>query len=72
MNLNYGLLEIGDEAFKDCKSLNSIFLPESLSYIARSAFDGSGLNTIYTSFGNGKRLKSMLPNYVDRIEELPF
>jgi formylglycine-generating enzyme required for sulfatase activity len=70
--LNYGILEIGDDAFKDCKSLNSILIPDSISYIARSAFDGSSLNTIYTSLGNGKRLKSMLPNYFDRIEELPF
>ena len=72
VHLNSKLLEICDEAFKNCKSLNSIFIPKSLSYIAKNAFDGSSLNAIYTCYGDKKRIRLMLPHYIDIIEELPF
>ena len=72
VDLNYGLLEIRDKAFKDCKSLHSIYIPKSLTYIAKDAFDGSGLNLIYTSNGDKNRIGSMLPHYNGIIEELPF
>ena len=72
VNLNYGLLEIGDDAFKDCKSLKYIHIPGSISYIASNAFEGSGISIIYTDYGDEKRVKTILPQYVDIIEELPF
>ena len=72
MNLNYGLLEIGDDAFKDCKSLKYIHIPGSISYIASNAFEGSGISIIYTDYGDEKRIKTILPRYVNIIEELPF
>ena len=72
MDLNYGLLEVGDNAFKDCKSLKSIYVPESVSYIASNAFEGSGIGIIFTDFGDKERVKTILPEYVDIIEELPF
>lgn len=40
--------EIGDSAFKNCTSLNSIIVPSSVTQIGRSAFqDCSSLNTVY-------------------------
>ena len=72
VDLNYGLLEIGDDAFKDCKSLKYIHVPGSISYIASNAFEGSGIGVIFTDKGDEKRVKTILPKYVDIIEELPF
>ena len=72
MRFNEGLLEIGNDAFKDCKSLKSIHIPRSVSYIASNAFEGSGIGIIFTDYGDEKRVKTILPQYVDIIEELPF
>ena len=66
------LTKIGNKAFKNCKSLHSIFIPESLTYVAKDSFEDSGLNIIYTSYGDKNRIESMLPNYKEIIEELPF
>ena len=72
VDLNYGLLEVGDDAFKDCKSLKSFYVPGSVSYISNNAFEGSGIGIIFTDFGDKERVKTILPKYVDIIEELPF
>lgn len=72
VGFNEGLLEIGNDAFKDCKSLKSIHIPRSVSYIASNAFEGSGIGIIFTDYGDEKRVKTILPQYVDIIEELPF
>ncbi len=72
VRLNSGLLEIGNDAFKDCKSLKHIHIPRSISYIASNAFEGSGISIIYTDYGDEKRIKTILPRYVNIIEELPF
>ena len=72
VRFNEGLLEIGNDAFKDCKSLKSIHIPRSVSYIASNAFEGSGIGIIFTDYGDEKRVKTILPQYVDIIEELPF
>lgn len=37
----YGVEAIGDKAFKNCSSLESITIPTTVSSIARSAFDGT-------------------------------
>ena len=72
VGFNEGLLEIGNDAFKDCKSLKSIHIPRSVSYIASNAFEGSGIGIIFSDYGDVKRVKTILPQYVDIIEELPF
>ena len=38
INLPEGLKEIGDEAFYDCNSLESIYIPESVEKIGKRAF----------------------------------
>ncbi len=72
VNLGQNILEIGEKAFKNCKSLHSIYIPESIAYIAKDTFEGCGLNAIYASYGDKKRIESMLPQYNEIIEELPF
>ena len=72
VDYNYGLLEIGDNAFKDCKSLKSIHVPGSVSYIANNSFEGSGIRLIFADHGDGERVKTLLPQYIDIIDELPF
>jgi len=39
----YKVTEIGDKAFKGCKKLTSVVLPQTLEHIYRSAFDGTGV-----------------------------
>lgn len=72
VDLNYGMLEIDNYAFKDCKSLKNIYIPGSISYIASDAFEGSGIRFIFVDHGDGERVKTLLPQYVDIIDELPF
>lgn len=72
VNLGHNIMKIGNKAFKNCKSLHSIYIPESLTYVAKDSFEDSGLNIIYTNYGDRNRIESMLPNYKDIIEELPF
>ena len=72
VKLGNSIMKIGNKAFKNCKSLHSIFIPESLTYVAKDSFEDSGLNIIYTSYGDKNRIESMLPNYKEIIEELPF
>ena len=48
------------------------YIPESIAYIAKDTFEGCGLNAIYASYGDKKRIESMLPQYNEIIEELPF
>ena len=72
MDLNYGMLEIDNYAFKDCKSLKNIYIPGSIFYIASDAFEGSGIRFIFVDHGDGERVKTLLPQYVDIIDELPF
>ena len=70
--LNNGLISIGNEAFSNCKSLSSVTIPSSVKSIGKDAFKGSCINVIYTSNGDKSRVASMLPNYIEIIEELPF
>ena len=37
-----GVTTIGSNAFADCKNLKRIFIPDSITFIETSAFDGSG------------------------------
>ena len=52
--------EIGSYAFKNCKSLESLELPDSLTTICSRAFDGSGLQRI------------RIPKNVNKIEDYAF
>ena len=72
VELNNGLINIGAKAFGNCKSLFSVFIPDSVKHIGKEALYGSGISVIYTNCGDGNRVKIMLPEYKDIIDELPF
>ena len=39
----YRVIGIADNAFKGCKNLTEVVLPETMEYMSRSAFEGTGL-----------------------------
>ena len=39
----YTVVAIGDKAFKGCKNLTAIVLPQSIERVYRSAFEGTGI-----------------------------
>ena len=47
-----GLLTISYGTFRQCESLKSIYIPESVIEIADDAFEESGLETIYGKSGS--------------------
>ncbi len=74
---------IGDRAFKDCKILNSIIIPDSVTYIGLAAFQNSSLTEIivpdsvknignYAFYGCGSLTKITLPAKVEALESYTF
>lgn len=72
LKLNDGLMEIGNEAFKQCKSLSHLLIPESLVSIGNNLLEESGIQYISTFKGDKMRVQSLLPDYKEIIEELPY
>ncbi len=42
-----GLKKIGDSAFRNCKDLANVILPDGVQYIGKNAFTGTGLQEIH-------------------------
>ena len=76
--------EIGSDAFRDCKSLKKITLPNSITYIDDNAFNNSGIKSIdlselslssieYSTFQNCKYLTNItLPTTITSIGKSAF
>ncbi len=43
----YELMELGDESFKDCTSIDKIIIPKNVRYIGHEAFSGCGTLSVY-------------------------
>ena len=50
INMNEGLVKIGDDAFRDCKQLHSIHLPESIKSVGKNAFAGCAIKIVYSNY----------------------
>jgi len=62
-----GVSSIGENAFKDCSSIDELTLPQSLSRVERMAFAGSGLKTL--SVKDASTL-NLMPGALDGAESL--
>ena len=72
IDLNYGIEIIGNNVFKNCTNLTSILIPRTILSIGKDIFEGSSVNHIYSCYGDSHRIKTLIPQYKDIIEELPF
>ena len=60
---------IGDSAFYDCSSLQSVTIPDSVTSIGNGAFEGCGsLQSIFISRKTYDRLKANLKDYSSKIK----
>ena len=65
-----GTKVIGDRAFEDCKSLESINIPNSVTSIGSSAFTWcESLESIYIPKGTRDRFSELLFDYTDYLVE---
>lgn len=69
-----GTTKIGNRAFEDCSSLESVTIPESVTKIDESAFDDcSALTAIYVPVKKVDYYKELLPEELhDKIVELSY
>ena len=51
ITLSHGLTEIGERAFYNCRNLETVVIPETVTKIDRYAFTHSGLKSITLSHG---------------------
>ncbi|MBQ6753708.1 MAG: leucine-rich repeat domain-containing protein [Bacteroidales bacterium] len=82
--VNYAVTKIGDEAFRYCRNLTSVVIPNSITYIGAASFIGcKSLTSIlipnsvtyigHSSFGRCEVLDSVIvPNSVTSIGEKAF
>ena len=65
------VLEIDNEAFRDCSNLKSVYLPSSLRIIGQNVFSGcNSLQNIYVVKGSKARFEKLLPELANKITEL--
>jgi hypothetical protein len=71
VTLQDGVRSIGSKAFKNCKSLTSLSIPKTVTYIAPDAFEGSGIKYVVLQRGNVS-LKSFPKGIYATVQLLPY
>jgi hypothetical protein len=71
VTLQDGVRSIGSKAFKNCKSLTSLSIPKTVTYIAPDAFEGSGIKYVVLQRGNVS-LKSFPKGINATVQQLPY
>ena len=69
-----GVRSIGDWAFGDCSALMSVRIPASVTNIGDGAFDfdDTALRTVYVSVGDVDRIKKLLLDSGQDIDDVKF